>query len=96
MALTLEEVRQIALLARLGLNDKAMHSLRKDLATVLDFFDELETFVPKATSAVSSLLPGRVRSDIPVTCPAEEREAIKKNFPLTRDNFLKVRSIFSV
>lgn len=96
MALTLEEVRHTALLARLGLNDKEMHSLQKDLVTVLDFFDELETFVPQSTSAAASLLPGRARSDIQVICPSEERAAIKKNFPLAKDNFLKVRSIFSV
>src|SRR3989344_8495935 len=39
-----DEVKHIALLARLGLSDEELQAMQKDLSGVLDFFRELQSY----------------------------------------------------
>lgn len=65
MALTTDDIKQIAHLARVGLDESAIEPLRKDLSTVLDLIEQLNAI---DTNGVQPLAhPGnaelRLRSD---------------------------------
>lgn len=94
--LTVEEVKHIALLSRIGLSDSEIPQYQKDLSAVFDFFRELET-LPTDTVAPIGHITGRtdvMRDDVHEDFPTEGRDQILKNAPDTKDNFLKVRSVF--
>lgn len=91
-----EEVKHIALLSRIGLSDSEIPQYQKDLSAVFDFFRELET-LPTDTVTPIGHITGRtdvMRDDIHEDFLSEGRDQILKNAPDTKDNFLKVRSVF--
>lgn len=94
--LSIEEVKHIALLARIGIKEDEIKKYQKDLSSVIDFFHELETAV---TDDV--LLPGHITgmSDVARVDQVEDfgefgREAILNNVPVKKDGFVKVKSVF--
>ncbi|MBP9727794.1 MAG: Asp-tRNA(Asn)/Glu-tRNA(Gln) amidotransferase subunit GatC [Candidatus Moranbacteria bacterium] len=94
--LTEEEVRKIALLSRIGLKEEEIPRYQKDLSAVFDFFRELET-LPTDEVAPIGHITGRtdvMRTDAHEDFGRDEKALIMKNAPDTKDNFLKVRSVF--
>lgn len=94
--LTVEEVKHIALLSRIGLSDSDVPMYQKDLSAVFDFFRELEK-LPTDDIAPIGHITGRTdvtRSDAHEDFPKEGKTQILENAPDTKDNFLKVRSVF--
>ncbi len=94
--LSAEEVQHVALLSRIGLKDEDVARYQKDLSAVLDFFQELEK-LPTDKVAPIGHITGRAnvrREDSmqPFTSAGENR--LMENAPDTKDNFLKVRSVF--
>lgn len=94
--LSKDEVKNIALLARIGIKEDEIAKYQKELSAVLDFFRELETV---STDNVESI--GHITGMTDVT--REDRAGdfgdagkgmIKKNFPDSKDGFLKVKSVF--
>ncbi len=94
MNLSEETVRQVALLARLGLEDAEIKKMEKDLSQVLDLFQQLEKY--QASGSPTSLPHARysARTDQSVACDENTKKMITENFPVTQDTFLKVRSVF--
>ena len=93
MALTNEEVRHIARLARLALTDAEIERYGADLSVILDHFralQELDTSsVPSAAHA--SLLSNVSREDVArLSLPAEE---VIANAPHHQDQCLRVPPI---
>lgn len=94
--LSVEEVKHIALLSRIGLSDEEVPEYQKELSPVLDFFRELEK-LPTDDILPIGHITGRtdvMRDDVHEDFPAEGRGQILKNAPDTKDGFLKVRSVF--
>ena len=93
--LTLEEVRNIALLGRVGLEAVEEEKYQKELSSVLDFFRELEKADTDSVEPIRHITgrTGEAREDV-FENDTEAREIILKNFPDTKDNFVKVRSVF--
>lgn len=94
--LSVDEVKHVALLSRIGLTEEEIPQYQKDLSAVFDFFRELET-LPTDDVAPIGHITGRVdvmRDDIHEDFPRAGRDQILKNAPDTKDNFLKVRSVF--
>jgi aspartyl-tRNA(Asn)/glutamyl-tRNA(Gln) amidotransferase subunit C len=94
--LSKEEVKNIALLARIGIKDDEISKYQEELSAVLDFFRELETV---ATDDVVPIGHITGRTDVSRADRAEDfgdtgKEMIKKNFPDSKDGFLKVKSVF--
>ncbi|MDP3957055.1 MAG: Asp-tRNA(Asn)/Glu-tRNA(Gln) amidotransferase subunit GatC [bacterium] len=94
--LTKEEVKGIALLARIGIKESEVEKYQKDLSAVLDFFRELETV---ATNDVEPTLHitgkvGVARTDQAEDFGSEGKAEIIKNVPETKDGFVKVKSVF--
>ncbi len=94
--LSQEEVKHIALLSRIGLKDEDVPGYQKDLSAVLDFFQELEKLPTDGIEPIGHIT-GRadvMREDEQVVFSQAGRAQILKNAPDTKDNFLKVRSVF--
>lgn len=96
MTLSSEEVKHIALLARIGLTDEDVETYQKDLSAVFDFFKQLEKVdttnvepIRHITGSVDVTREDRVESfgDI-------GKQGILANVPATKDKFIKVRSVF--
>jgi aspartyl-tRNA(Asn)/glutamyl-tRNA(Gln) amidotransferase subunit C len=94
--LTTEEVKHIALLARIGLSDSEVEKYRKELSGVLDFFHELgELDLSKETTDDGMpVKENDTREDRVVEFGGVGREDILNGVPVKKDGFIKVRSVF--
>ncbi|MEP7162586.1 MAG: Asp-tRNA(Asn)/Glu-tRNA(Gln) amidotransferase subunit GatC [Candidatus Moraniibacteriota bacterium] len=91
-----DEVKNIALLARIGLTEEETEKYRHNLSDVLDWFSALKEAntegvepIGHITGRENSVSPDEVRP-----APSSEREGILKNMPMTKDGYTKVRSVF--
>lgn len=93
--LTQEEVKHVAMLARVGLRDDEIEKYQKILSGVLDFFQELEQ-VDIANIAVPRQIIGRengMRSDRVQESSEVQLQALLKNAPETKNGYIKVKSV---
>lgn len=93
---TQEEVRKIALLARVGITDAEAEKYGKDLSAVLEWFEQLSRI---DTSQVAPIGHSTGRSDVARSDRVAQvseavREGIIANFPEQKAGFLKVKSVF--
>lgn len=93
MALTAEEVRHIATLARVALSPEEVERLRVQLSGILEHFqvlNEIDTAnVPPTAQAVnlhSVQRPDEVRPSLP-------RSEALRNAPRTEDGYIRVRPV---
>ena len=93
MAITEQDVRKIAKLARLKLTDPEVKLYQGQLLKILDAVDELSKLdtknVPPTTSVLG--LANVLREDEPR--PFEDREALLANAPEREGTFYKVRKV---
>ena len=94
MALTLDEVRHVARLARLRLNDQELAEMQQQLSEILDYFAMLQEVdvseVPptaQVTDVVNVVRPDEVRPSMPV-------EEVLGGAPQREGNFFKVKPVF--
>ena len=94
--LTQDEVKHIALLARIGLKEEEVAKYQQDLSAVLDFFRELETAVTEGVEPIGHItgMTDVARGDMMEDFGTPGKEAIRRNFPDSKDGFLKVKSVF--
>lgn len=94
--LTADEVKHIATLARIGVTEEETEKYRKDLSAVLDFFQELQALDTENIEPIGHIT-GRVseaRGDGAEDFGTSRKASIKKNFPESKEGFLKVKSVF--
>jgi len=93
MALTPDEVRHIAHLARLGLTDEDVDKFAPQLSDILDYFERLKavdtTGVPPTAYPLD--LHNVMRDDEPD--PPAGAEEVLKNAPQLEGDFFRVRAI---
>lgn len=93
MALTPDEVRHIAHLARLGLTDADVEKFAPQLSEILDYFERLKAVdtegVPPTTYPLD--LHNVMRDD--VTDPPATAEETLQNAPQREGDFFRVRAI---
>ena len=94
MALTLEEVRHVARLARLRLTDAELEEMQQQLSSILEHVDALQevdvTGVPptaQVTDVVNVVRPDEVRPSLPV-------EEALAGAPHREGDFFKVKPVF--
>ena len=94
MALTLDEVRHVARLARLRLNDEELAEMQQQLSEILDYFAMLQEVdvseVPptaQVTDVVNVVRPDEVRPSMPV-------EEVLAGAPQREGDFFKVKPVF--
>lgn len=89
MALTNEDVRKIAALAQLRFSPEEEERLNLQLARIVDYIDQLQSFAPDTPPTA---VPGvREAADLPQACLPRER--VLANAPATLDGFLRVPEI---
>lgn len=94
--LSTEEVKHIALLARIGLSEEDVEKYRRELSSVLDFFRELEELETKEVESSGRMagITNVSREDRAEDFENGKKEIIRRNFPDAKDGFLKVKSVF--
>lgn len=94
MSLSLDDVRKVALLARLRLSDEELAKMQHQLSDILDFMQVLQevdvTDVPvtaQVTDVVNIVRPDDVRPSLPV-------EEALANAPQSENGYFKVKPVF--
>ncbi len=93
MSLTPDEVRHIALLARLGIADEDVERFSGQLSSILDYFAELQELdtddVPP--TAYPFDLHNVLRAD--ETAPCIDADDVLANAPAQEDGYFRVRAV---
>ena len=93
MSLTPDEVRHIALLARLGISDEDVERFSGQLSSILDYFEELKQVdtedVPPTAYPLD--LHNVLRSD--ETAPCTDHADILANAPDQENGYFRVRAV---
>lgn len=91
--LSTDEVKKIAHLARIELQDDEVERFRKDLSSVLEYVEELKKVDTDGLEIVASVtgLENVDRPDKPVVI--DYQADILANAPETKDRYYKVKSI---
>lgn len=95
MRLTIEQVRNVAALARLGLSDTEQERMRDQLSSILTsiaLIEELDTDAIPPTAQTIDLI-NVVRED--VAAPSLPIDVVLRNAPRHRDGFFEVRTPFA-
>ena len=96
MALTREQVRHVAELAKLKLTDAEVELFQGQLSAILDYaarLDELDTEQILPTAGVLPL-KNVMRPD--VDRPSRSRQSMLANAPATEDGFVKVKAVLDI
>jgi aspartyl-tRNA(Asn)/glutamyl-tRNA(Gln) amidotransferase subunit C len=89
MALTIEEVRKIATLARLRFTPEEEGRFAAQLGQIVGYIDQLQSFAGSADARASTGLP----EGEDVVVPGLPREKFLANAPEQRDGFLVVAEV---
>ena len=93
MSLSPEQVRHIALLARVGITDEEVARLQVQLSQILDYFARLQTVdtenVPPTAHTLA--MENVMRDDEPK--PSFDKEEVLANAPQREDDLFRVRAI---
>lgn len=101
MKLTKEQVKHIADLARLKVEENKLDYYTDELSRVLDYVEQLNTVNTEKISPKiqASSLSNSAREDEQRTIPEEERsnmvKRLMKAVPFSKDGFIKVKSILN-
>ena len=93
MRLTIEEVRHVAVLARVGMTDQEAEKMRDQLSHILDQFEvlkQVDTEGVEPTGHFADL--ESVMRDDEVT-PSRSMEEVLKNAPQRERDFIRVRAV---
>lgn len=93
MTLTRDEVRHVAMLARLGLEPGEEDFYAEQLSAILAHIDRLREVDTDAIEPTAQVVQvgNRMREDVPE--PSLPRERVLANAPETRDGFFVVKAI---
>ena len=94
MALTSDEVRHIAALARMALSDDEVERLREQLSGILAHFETLDAVDVDGVEPTAQTfdLENVERQD--VERPSAGRDEVLANAPRSQDGFFRVRAVF--
>ena len=93
MALTVDEVRHIARLARLGLTEAEVERLRDQLSSILDHFQGLNAFDTEGVPPTAQTLELVNVERADEARPSAEREAVLANAPRRDGPYIRVRAV---
>ena len=93
MRLSIEEVRHIALLARVAMTDEELERMRDQMSNILEQFDVLQQVDTKGVEPTGHFadLESVMRDD--EVRPSASKEDVLANAPHREDDFLRVRAV---
>lgn len=94
--LSRDEVKHIALLARIGIKEEEIEMYQEKLSSILDFFQDLQKADIEEVEVMSQTVgrENRLRSDRVEACDVSEQAGIVDNFPEKHGQYLKVKAVF--
>lgn len=92
--LTNQEIEKISKLARIELQEDNKDQLAKELSSILDFVDDLQSLDLKGVEPVSQVtgLQDIWREDVVADCTIP-RDKLLSNAPETQDGYIKVKKV---
>lgn len=91
--LSKQEVKKISALARIGLSDKEIEKYQEDLSAVLDWIEQLKEVDVSGVEAAAHITGLKNISRKDKIADFENKKAIIKLFPESKDNYDKVKSV---
>ncbi|HBO17215.1 MAG: Aspartyl/glutamyl-tRNA(Asn/Gln) amidotransferase subunit C [Candidatus Moranbacteria bacterium GW2011_GWE2_35_2-] len=93
--LTKQEIKNVAALARLGLQEENIERYQKDLSGILDYFKQMEELDTENIQPIGHIAgtSNVFREDQKKELDEKERNAILKNAPEIKNDLIKVRSV---
>lgn len=90
-----KEVKHIAELVRLGLTDKEVGKMQKELSSILDYMDKLKEVDTSEVKPIfySLLIENVMREDQPQKQSLEKLNRLVKVAPETEKRFVKVKTV---
>lgn len=97
MSLTKKDVRKIAQLARIRLTEKEEEKIAEDLEAILGYVEKLNQVDTHGVEPMAQVtgLENVLRPDENPIAPGSQTEKLVSQFPDRKDNFLKVKAVFS-
>lgn len=92
--LSTDDVKHIATLARVGLTDSEVTHFKRDLSTILDWFDQLKDIDVTGAPAETSMASESNRAAEDADRLSGEAPQILANAPSKKGNYFKVKSVF--
>ncbi len=93
MALTSDEVRHIARLARVALSDDEVERLREQLSGILDHFSTLNAIDTEGVPPTAQTFEMTSVQREDESRPSEDRDAVLSNAPRSEDGYFRVRAV---
>jgi len=95
MELTKNDIEEIALLARVGVNEQEIISYQKDLSSVLQYFEKLQEVDTDNVEEIGHItgMTNVYREDKVIECRDEIKQKIMENVPNVQDGYIKVKSV---
>jgi len=90
-----KEIKHIASLARIGVSEKEIEKYRKDLSSVLDYFEKLEKVDTSKVEPIGHIsgVENITRIDRDEDFGNLGKDAIFKNVPEKKNGHIKVKSV---
>lgn len=92
MAITKEEIKNLADLSRIGITDEEAEGLTKEIDSILGYVGAVQRFSGDAEREIPKLR-NVLREDVVENSPDEYKEKLLKNAPSREGDYLKVKKI---
>jgi aspartyl-tRNA(Asn)/glutamyl-tRNA(Gln) amidotransferase subunit C len=95
MLLKSDEVKNIAALARVGINEKEIEKYQKELSAILDYFQKLNELNTDSIDPISHItgMENKSRADRMEDFGSAGKKDILSNAPEKKEGFVKVKSV---
>ncbi len=93
MSIDKSKVKKVAKLSRISLEDSKVESLSKDLASILNFVEQLNKLDTKKTEPLTSILDKRLEARNDEINDGKIKEQILKNSPEKNEEFFIVPKV---
>lgn len=95
MELTKDEIKDIALLARIGVTDQEVEMYQKDLSSVLRYVDKLQEVDTEDIEEIGHItgVNNVYRDDVVIESTEEEKKMIMDNVAEEYNGYIKVKNV---
>ncbi|NTW27213.1 MAG: Asp-tRNA(Asn)/Glu-tRNA(Gln) amidotransferase subunit GatC [Candidatus Moranbacteria bacterium] len=93
--LSKEEILNVAKLARIGVSEKDVEKYQHDLSEILDYFKKLDELDVEGVEPIGHItgMQNKFRNDHQEDFGKIGKEAIMKNAPEVKEEYIKVKSV---
>ena len=93
MSIDKDTVKHISKLARISLDEKKIHSLSKDLSTIMKFIEKLNELNTDKTTPLTSIINASLKTREDEVKDGKIRDQILKNSPEKNEEFFVVPKV---